>query len=585
MNNTIQQMQSNLKFEKLLDLFQEIAPNNQNVQKQISILSNSKDNYIKQLQGKWNAIKPPTFTELEIREICQSYYDGLEHTNEMRLLQGLPKVAIVDSRNWIVKSENSWHGWNCEQARYYTEPLLFEGSVNYHKLFEPLTISNKDSGSINIIWTLDKFILQGSQMGLSESNWINVWLTLAKQHLPNDFQSLSRHSDNADALFGQMSASLNSENEIAKIRSALGQITRKPTEMLQSPLFKMRSFYEMLLSIEYPAMSKDDISLRADYYSASSGHHLVGKNTAIVIAQFISIRNTEGEPISVTAITNLVTSHEASNPGDRPSTVLYLPESCTRLDKQAYQASNVTDLVLATSKLTLGRKERGHSSKYRPESKSGDRSSRSFSRDRKYPDNWQKNGYRQGRSKDSRTSRKDGFNRQESGDRKYRLRSGDRGNFKRSSSGNRDRQKSWDRKRQGQEKYKKSPSRSFSRDRGRSPYSKRASPARGARAKQDSNCMRCGGMHLSMDCRLYPFYKGNPCEKCSLMHETKLHHARSNSRDRTRNHSREGRPKNTYHIPDFKYRDEGDTVYTTALKPRGTRENEQDNIFRATKNN
>ena len=59
-------MQSNLKFEKLLDLFQEIAPNNQNVQKQISILSNSKDNYIKQLQGKWNAIQPPTFTELEI---------------------------------------------------------------------------------------------------------------------------------------------------------------------------------------------------------------------------------------------------------------------------------------------------------------------------------------------------------------------------------------------------------------------------------------------------------------------------------------------------------------------------------------
>ena len=333
MNNTIQQMQSNLKFEKLLDLFQEIAPNNQNVQKQISLLSNSKDNYIKLLQGKWNAIKPPTFTELEIREICQSYYDGLAHTNEMRLLQGLPKVAIVDSRNWIVKSENSWHGWNCEQARYYTEPLLFEGSVNYHKLFEPLTISNKDSGSINIIWTLDKFILQGSQMGLSESNWINVWLTLAKQHLPNDFQSLSRHSDNADALFVQMSASLNSENEIAKIRSALGQITRKPTEMLQSPLFKMRSFYEMLLSIEYPTMSKEVITIRADYYSSNSAHHLVGKNTAIVIAQFISIRNTEGEPISVTAITNLVTSHEASNPGDRPSTVLYLPESCTRLDQ------------------------------------------------------------------------------------------------------------------------------------------------------------------------------------------------------------------------------------------------------------
>ena len=91
MNSTIQQLQANLKFEKLLDLFEEIAPNNANVQKQISLLSNSKSNYIKQLQTKWNAIQPPKFTELEIREICQSYYVNLEHTNEMRLIQGLTK--------------------------------------------------------------------------------------------------------------------------------------------------------------------------------------------------------------------------------------------------------------------------------------------------------------------------------------------------------------------------------------------------------------------------------------------------------------------------------------------------------------
>ena len=67
MNNTIQQLQANLKFEKLLDLFEEIAPNNANVQKQIALLSNSKSNYIKQLQAKWNSIQPPNFTELEIR--------------------------------------------------------------------------------------------------------------------------------------------------------------------------------------------------------------------------------------------------------------------------------------------------------------------------------------------------------------------------------------------------------------------------------------------------------------------------------------------------------------------------------------
>ena len=58
MNSTIQQLQANQKFEKLLNLFEEIAPDNQNVQKQISLLSNSKGNYIKKLQSMWHAIQP-----------------------------------------------------------------------------------------------------------------------------------------------------------------------------------------------------------------------------------------------------------------------------------------------------------------------------------------------------------------------------------------------------------------------------------------------------------------------------------------------------------------------------------------------
>jgi hypothetical protein len=94
MNNTIAQMQSNRKFEKLLDLFQEIAPQNKNVQKQISILSNLKYNYIRQLQEKWNQIQPPNFTELEIRELCHSYYETLEHTNEEHSMQGLLIIIL-----------------------------------------------------------------------------------------------------------------------------------------------------------------------------------------------------------------------------------------------------------------------------------------------------------------------------------------------------------------------------------------------------------------------------------------------------------------------------------------------------------
>ena len=581
MNNTIQQLQANLKFEKLLTLIGELAPGNKNVQDEISTLSNSKKNFIEKLQTKWKSIKTPNFTELEIREICQSYYENLEHSNEMRMVQGLDRVAIVDSRNWIVKSEQNWFGWDCEKSRYYTEPLLYEGIVNYGKQFDPLIVTNKDSGSLNMIWTLEKFIEKGGQMGLSHDNWCLVWLTLAKHHMQNDFSSLSRYSNDADGLFLQMTLSVNSESEIAKIRSALAQITRKPTEMLQSPLFKMRSLYEMLLSVEFPGMDKDKITLKADHYSAISAHYLVSKNTAEIISQFVSIRKTEGDPNTVASITNLVTQHEASNPGDRISTVLYLPESCTRLDKQATEASNVTDLVLAASQINLG-KRRGSNTNFRQQSGSGDRSSRSVSRERKYPYDSRQKGYKRESSRDGHNSRKDSHRK--SGDKKNPPRPGERDKFNRSYSYDRKRQISYDKRRQGNNNYDKSSSRSVSKDRG---YSKRESPARGAIPRSDSKCVRCDGKHISMDCRQYPYYKGKPCSKCQLMHETKMHRARSSSKERPKHNSRDERPRNSYHIPDFKYRESGDTVYSTQLEQIGAqaRDSDQDpNIFRRSKN-
>ena len=82
MNNTIQQIEATKKFEKILDLFEDIAPGNQKVQKQISLLTNSKQNYIKKLQNQWLSIQVPKFTELEIREINQMYFMDLDRINE-----------------------------------------------------------------------------------------------------------------------------------------------------------------------------------------------------------------------------------------------------------------------------------------------------------------------------------------------------------------------------------------------------------------------------------------------------------------------------------------------------------------------
>jgi hypothetical protein len=576
MNSTIQQIEANKKFEKILNLFEDIAPGNQKVQKQIATLTNSKENFIKKLQTQWLSMKVPKFTELEIREINQTYFMDLERINELRYIQGLEKITLVDSRNWVIKSEHCWSGWDPEAGAYMTDPLLYQGTVNYKKIFEPLVVSDKNSNSINLIWTLEKILKCGSKIGLSSENWITVFLTLAKEHMPHDFQTLTRHSDNVDNLFMQLTASINSDHEISKIRTSLGQISRKPQELLQTSLYQILSFYTMLLSIEYPSMTESAIRLKADHYSCISAIHLVSKNTGAIINQFVALRQQESENVSVLSITNLVTSHEAQNQGDKATTVLYLPESCTRLDKQASQAESVQDLVLATSRLTLN-KNRDRKSFSRSYSRDR-KNSRSGSRnrdDRKYResrDRNQKSKYRNEQN-DRRFSSK---NREKSYDRSSSHDKGRNDRRKNSQSQRYSRYDSKDKKyerRDSSDNVKKQyPRRSSSNKkyetRDRSVSKKREQSPR------NTNCLRCGGAHLSSSCKKYDFYNGAPCTKCEFLHATADHRGK-------RQNSIEKKPKKEYSIPDHRYRDPYDGIFSTSvIKSDGTPEN----IFRDTKN-
>ena len=581
MNSTIQQIEATKKFEKILNLFEDIAPGNQKVQKQISLLTNSKENFIKKLQTEWLSMKVPKFTELEIREINQTYFMDLERINELRVIQGLEKIALVDSRNWVIKSEHCWSGWDPEAGAYMTDPLLYQGTVNYKKLFEPLVVSDKSSNSINLIWTLEKILKCGSKMGLSSDNWINVFLTLAKEHMKHDFQTLTRHSDNVDQLFMQLTASINSDHEISKIRTAIGQISRKPQELLQTALYQLLAYYTMLLSIEYPTMTESAIRLKADHYSCISAIHLVSKNTGAVINQFVALRQQENENVSVLAITNLVTSHEAQNQSDKATTVLYLPESCTRLDKQASQATNVQDLVLATSKLTLNKNNRGRQTMSRSHSRDG-KYSRSQSRDKDYR-----------KSRESRDRNPKARYRNEKNDRRYsqkgyREKSYDR----RSSSYDRGHSKNDRRSDSQSQKYSRNDKKDKKYERRNSSENKKQYPRRDSSSRnknenrerskskqrekspRNMNCLRCGGSHLSSSCKKYDFYNGEPCSTCQFLHSTANHKGNRQS-------SFEKRPKNVYSIPDHQYRDPYDGIYSTSVtKSDSTAEN----IFRDPKN-
>ena len=98
-------------------------------------------------------------------------------------------------------------------------------------------------------------------MGLSDPDWIQVFLLLGKKYLPLIFSSLSRHGYNLDALFTELILNVNQETEIAKIRSALSGISRKANEQVQISLFRVKSLYTMILAINHPNFTDDKLQV------------------------------------------------------------------------------------------------------------------------------------------------------------------------------------------------------------------------------------------------------------------------------------------------------------------------------------
>ena len=147
-------------------------------------------------------------------------------------------------------------------------------------------------------------------MGLTNSDWIQVYLIMAKKHLPLIFTSLSRHSSNLNALFIELVSNINLENEIAKLRSAFWTISRKTSEQVHISVFRIKSLYLMILSINSPHFTDDKLQTRADYLALSCIPHLVTANTNSAFQVFIQIKSQECEMCGCTEGCNFLSSQE-----------------------------------------------------------------------------------------------------------------------------------------------------------------------------------------------------------------------------------------------------------------------------------
>ena len=132
-----------------------------------------------------------------------------------------------------------------------------------------------------------------------------MFLSFASAHMPNDHQNLSKYSDEVDGLFEQLVSSVNADAEIAKLRSSMSHILRKPGDSVQTPLYRLKTCYEMLLQINFPDLELDKVKIQADNYCCNSVKYLVSPNTSKIIAEYVILKQQRSEHLSLVKLCNV----------------------------------------------------------------------------------------------------------------------------------------------------------------------------------------------------------------------------------------------------------------------------------------
>ena len=507
-SNLLQSLETKEQLHSVLAAINEAFPNQAPIENELGKYTASKEQAIKRLQEKWYNRDLPLYTELQVRQLNSSFYSEKAAKQIAANLGGKTYIEM-DPRNWIVKTPNKWSGWNAVQSVYYDTPLLFEGDIHFEKNFAPLVVADKDSQSVNLLVSLSKLITKGNEMCLSDNNWAVMFLSFASVYMPGDHPNLMKYTDDVDGLFEALVSSVNADSEIAKIRSSMAQITRKPNDSIQTPMYRLRACYEMLLSINFPDLELDKVKIRSDNYTCNSVKYLVSSNTAKFINEYVLLKQQRSEHLSLVKLCNVVTTHEAANPADRLQQVMSLPLVATRLDTSLTAASNVEELLVASAGVTHQNFSRNSRSRSNSIGKRLEFRGRSpFKNTEPWQNSKSSNNGHQGPNKYFNSS-----SQQSASYGKYQVNKGKQDAKGRGASPARS--------------YFRSPNGRYYREVSKSPMRARSnSKDNRGRSKSPKSrvCLRClSATHLADMCPHYAFYNGVACSRCGGLHRTDDH--------------------------------------------------------------
>ena len=544
------------ELEKLKAALIKFTPDNEGLVNSVKGLTPKNNILINSLIEAWAKREPPTLTE---KDIIKQNLDYQSRAGRQEDLAGvaLDPNDLVNEKRWILKNRDGWYGWIPENQTYGEKPITYGGDLDYEKIFEKKVLKYQVSGTINLYRTMKKFLETFTSMGLTDEQICEILLELCKKHVPHQYSSLARHTEDAEKLWLELASSLNNDVEEAKVRKALCGITRKIAEPINLPLYDIKSLYDQILDLTHPGLDPQIHEEKATQHACKCIEFLVTKGIKQLFDNYQRDKVVHNEKINLVELVNMITQQENTKEEYKITTTMYLPPACSRLDIQPDVNTSSEQIVVMQNKTWKVQNTEKSREFPRSRSKSFDYDRREYNYNRnnqdkrKYSTHYsQEKPYFQRNS--SRETYRDSSRTRNDQQREPRGRSGDKYRSYGTERDNRDPSPYRDngRREQSKSSYKPDRYRRESRspgynnnrnDRGdrQSPVAprrmsveyqrrdSRQSPARrgpveqrGRSTSRDDNvkCRRCGGIgHKAEQCEHFPYWKGKPCD-CGLLH-------------------------------------------------------------------
>ena len=152
--STIQSIENHEQWSQLYKILAEAHPDNRSIQDELGKLANNKETHLSQLKKLWEQKPVPLYDQADIKRLCTAYYareESMQVQDEMQERS----VGRMDPRDFIIKDTAQWKGYDAENGRYHEKPIRFDGDLPFSKVYQPLIVWDQESGSCNLIWSIN----------------------------------------------------------------------------------------------------------------------------------------------------------------------------------------------------------------------------------------------------------------------------------------------------------------------------------------------------------------------------------------------------------------------------------------------